>query len=125
MAKSIVEKGEFSISESPDSIRGMDGRSYSLSGLGWPILAIPFYFAGLVLWYNYYRFGSIFETGFQLLAAKTGIDFFSGTLFLTGLRGLLTSSGKGFFYCSPIAIFFLLLYLSIRSIVGQPSALFY
>jgi|RifCSP13_3_1023840.scaffolds.fasta_scaffold11849_2 hypothetical protein len=63
-------------------------------------------FAGLVLWYNYYRFGSIFETGFQLLAAKTGIDFFSGTPFFTGLRGFLTSPGKGFFYYSPIAVFF-------------------
>jgi hypothetical protein len=63
-------------------------------------------FAGLVLWYNYYRFGSIFETGFQMLAAKTGLDFFSGTPFLTGLRGFLTSPGKGFFYYSPIAIFF-------------------
>src|SRR4030067_2696375 len=63
-------------------------------------------FIGLVLWYNYYRFGSIFETGFQLLAAKTGLDFFSGTPFLTGLMGFLTSPGKGFFYYSPIAIFF-------------------
>src|SRR3989337_3370611 len=62
--------------------------------------------AGLVLWYNYYRFGSIYETGFQLLAAKTGLDFFSGTTFLTGLKGFLASPGKGFFYYSPIAIFF-------------------
>src|SRR3990170_1981025 len=62
--------------------------------------------AGLVLWYNYYRFGSIYETGFQLLAVKTGLDFFSGTIFLTGLKGFLTSPGKGFFYYSPIAIFF-------------------
>jgi hypothetical protein len=68
------------------------------------LVLIPF--AGLVLWYNYSRFGSIFETGFQLLAAKTGLDFFSGTPFLTGLRGFLTSPGKGFFYYSPIAIFF-------------------
>ena len=63
-------------------------------------------FAGLVLWYNYYRFGSIYETGFQLLAAKTGLDFFSGTIFLTGLKGFLTSPGKGFFYYSPISIIF-------------------
>jgi hypothetical protein len=62
--------------------------------------------AGLVLWYNYYRFGSIYETGFQLLAAKTGLDFFSGTTFVTGLKGFLVSPGKGFFYYSPIAIFF-------------------
>jgi len=62
--------------------------------------------AGLVLWYNYHRFGSIHETGFQLLAAKTGLDFFSGTTFVTGLKGFLVSPGKGFFYYSPIAIFF-------------------
>ena len=256
VAKSIVEKWELSIPESAYSIRGMDGKAYSLYGLGWPILAIPFYtvgkfvgghpedlllllnplvgaatvtliflfsvalgyskrpslvvsmfygfgtfawpmakhpfdhvvetlfallsvyfmylhaakhaiirlifsalcfgiaintrvvdilalpallvimgagcsansslsensrvffrklvifllvllpFAVLVLWYNYYRFGSVFETGFQLLAARTGLDFFSGTPFLTGLRGFLPSHGKGFFYYSPIAIFF-------------------
>jgi hypothetical protein len=69
-------------------------------------LSVLLPFAVLVLWYNYYRFGSIFETGFQLLAAKTGLDFFSGTPFFTGLRGFLTSPGKGFFYYSPIAIFF-------------------
>jgi hypothetical protein len=63
-------------------------------------------FAGSTLWYNYYRFGSAFETGFQLFAAKTGIDFFSGTTILTGLMGFLASPGKGFFYYSPIAIFF-------------------
>ena len=63
-------------------------------------------FAGLVLWYNLYRFGSIYETGFQLLAVKSGLDFFSGTPFLTGLNGFLVSPGKGFFYYSPIAIFF-------------------
>jgi len=69
-------------------------------------LSVLLPFAALVLWYNYYRFGSIFETGFQLLAAKTGVDFFSGTPLLTGLRGFLTSPGKGFFYYSPIAVFF-------------------
>ena len=63
-------------------------------------------FAGLVLWYNYHRFGSIFETGFQLLAARTGLDFFSGTPLLIGLKGFLASPGKGFFYYSPIAVFF-------------------
>jgi 4-amino-4-deoxy-L-arabinose transferase-like glycosyltransferase len=256
VAKSIVEKGDLSVPESTISIRGLDGRSYSLYGLGWSILAVPFYmggkffgrnpenlilllnplvgaatvtlvflfsialgyssrsslvvaifyglgtfawpmakhpfdhivetffvllsvyfmylhtsknaiihiilsalcigfaintrlvsilvlpallvlmgtgrgvswrsvdknkiffrkivifmsvflpFAGLVLFYNYYRFGSIFETGFQLLAVKTGLDFFSGTPFLTGFSGFLMSPGKGFFYYSPIAILF-------------------
>ncbi|OGH05897.1 MAG: hypothetical protein A2W22_02540 [Candidatus Levybacteria bacterium RBG_16_35_11] len=63
-------------------------------------------FIGLSLWYNYYRFGSIFETGYQLIAVRTGIDFFSGTPFLTGLSGFLISPGKGFFYYSPVAILF-------------------
>jgi len=61
-------------------------------------------FACLALWYNYYRFGSVFETGYSLIAMKTGLDFFSGTPLLTGLSGLLLSPGKGFFYYSPIAI---------------------
>jgi hypothetical protein len=63
-------------------------------------------FLGLSLWYNYYRFGSIFETGYQLIAARTGIDFFTGTPLLKGLSGFLISPGKGFFYYSPIAILF-------------------
>src|SRR3990172_5851758 len=46
VAKSIVEKGELSIPESAYSIRGMDGRDYSLYGLVWPILVIPFYMVG-------------------------------------------------------------------------------
>src|SRR4030066_258570 len=46
VAKSIVEKWELSIPESAYSIRGMDGKAYSLYGLGWPILAIPFYTVG-------------------------------------------------------------------------------
>jgi hypothetical protein len=69
-------------------------------------LSVLLPFALLVLWYNYYRFGSTLETGFQLLSTKTGLAFFSGTNFLTGLSGFLTSPGKGFFYYSPIAIFF-------------------
>jgi len=63
-------------------------------------------FIGIILWYNYYRFGSIYETGFQLIATKTGIDFFSGTSFLTGLHGFLLSPGKGIFYYSPVALLF-------------------
>src|SRR4030065_29055 len=46
LAKSIIEKGELSIPESAYSIRGMDGRAYSLYGLVWPILAVPFYTIG-------------------------------------------------------------------------------
>lgn len=63
-------------------------------------------FIGLILWYNYYRFGSIFETGFGLMAKHLGVDFFTGTPLLTGLCGFLASPGQGFFYYSPIAILF-------------------
>ncbi len=56
------------------------------------------------LWYNYYRFGSIYESGYSLMAYRLGVDFFSGTPLLTGLKGFLISPGKGFFYYSPVAI---------------------
>jgi len=61
---------------------------------------------GLNLWYNYYRYGSVFETAYQLIAKLTGIDFFSGTPLLTGLSGFLISPGKGFFFYSPVALLF-------------------
>jgi hypothetical protein len=73
-------------------------------------------FLGLNLWYNYYRFGSIFDTGYTLLSARTGIDYFRGTSLLTGLSGFLISPGKGFFYYSPIAIFF---FFSIKSFLKR------
>jgi hypothetical protein len=57
-------------------------------------------------WYNHYRFGSFFETGYALIASRTGINFFSGTPLFTGLSGLIASPGKGFFFYSPIAILF-------------------
>jgi hypothetical protein len=74
------------------------------------IVLLPF--AGIIMWYNYHRFGSFFETGFQLFSTRTGLDFFSGTPFLIGMKGFLTSPGKGFFYYSPIAIFFFLAIIS-------------
>lgn len=58
------------------------------------------------MWYNYYRFGSILESGPALMGARTGVDFFTGTPFLTGLAGFLTSPGKGLFFYSPIALLF-------------------
>jgi hypothetical protein len=67
---------------------------------------VLFPFAILILWYNHYRFGSVYETGYQLMAVKSGLTYFSGTWILTGLRGLLISPGKGFFYYSPVAILF-------------------
>lgn len=69
-------------------------------------------FAGISLLYNHYRFGSIFETGYSLIASRLGLDFFSGTSLLTGLSGFLVSPGKGFFFYSPVAILF---FFSIKS----------
>jgi hypothetical protein len=73
------------------------------------IALLPFII--LIFWYNHYRFGSLFETGHALMAARFGVDFFSGTPLLTGIRGLLASPGKGFFYYSPVTILF---FFSIR-----------
>jgi hypothetical protein len=69
-------------------------------------------FIALVLWYNYYRFGSLFETGFSLMASRAGLDFFTGTPLLRGLEGFLVSPGKGFFYYSPVTLLF---FFSLRS----------
>lgn len=66
----------------------------------------------ILLWYNDYRFGTPFETGYSLIAGSLGMDFFTGTSLVTGLVGLLASPGKGYFYYSPIAVLF---FFSIRS----------
>ncbi len=73
-------------------------------------------FVALILWYNYHRFGSVFETGHALMAARLELDFFTGTPLLTGLSGFLTSPGKGFFYYSPAAILF---FFSIKSFIRR------
>lgn len=77
-------------------------------------------FIGLSLWYNYYRFGSIFETGYSLMATRAGINFFTGTSLLTGISGFLISPAKGFFYYSPVAILF---FFSIRSFIKKHHGL--
>lgn len=77
-------------------------------------------FALIQLWYNYVRFGSIFETGITLMARRAGIDFFTGTPFITGITGFLVSPGKGFFYYSPISI---LIFFSIRSFCKKNKGL--
>lgn len=74
------------------------------------IVLIPFIV--LIFWYNHYRFGSLFESGYALMAARLGVDYFSGTSLLAGIRGFLASPGKGFFYYSPITVLF---FFSIRS----------
>lgn len=73
-------------------------------------------FASISLWYNHYRFGSVFETGYSLIAARTGLDFFTGTSLLTGLIGFLFSPGKGFFFYSPITILF---FICIRAFIRK------
>jgi hypothetical protein len=74
------------------------------------IALVPF--VVLIFWYNHYRFGSLFETGHALMAARLGVDFFSGTSLFTGIQGFLASPGKGFFYYSPVTVLF---FFSIRS----------
>jgi 4-amino-4-deoxy-L-arabinose transferase-like glycosyltransferase len=82
------------------------------------IAFIPFLL--ITFWYNYYRFGSVFESGFSLMAERTNIDFFTGTPLLTGLEGFITSPGKGFFYYSPVALLF---FFSIRSFLRRDPGL--
>ena len=59
------------------------------------------------LYYNYVRFGDVFETGYSKAFNQLGIDTFSTPLHV-GLCGLILSPGKGFFLYSPIAILFIL-----------------
>ena len=73
-------------------------------------------FICIFFWYNYCRFGSVFETGYSLKAERLGIDFFTGTPLLTGLGGFLISPGKGFFYYSPVALLF---FFSIKSFIKK------
>jgi hypothetical protein len=73
-------------------------------------------FVSLFFWYNYYRFGNVFETGYTLIAARTGVDYFSNTPLLTGLSGLFISPGKGFFYYTPVAILF---FFSVKAFVKK------
>lgn len=81
------------------------------------LLLIGFFpFAGISLWYNHYRFGSVLETGYSLIAARTGLDFFTGTSLMTGITGFLFSPGKGFFFYSPIVI---LSFLSVGTFVRK------
>lgn len=64
-------------------------------------------FGMFFLYYNYVRFGNVFETGYSKIFNQWGIDAF-GTPLHVGLCGLIISPGKGFFLYSPIAILFLL-----------------
>jgi len=77
-------------------------------------------FVIIQLWYNFARFGSIFETGMTLMAQKAGIDFFTGTRLFTGLSGFLISPGKGFFFYSPIAV---LIFFSLKGFYKRQRGL--
>lgn len=77
-------------------------------------------FVLIQLWYNYARFGSILETGITLMFQRAGLDFFTGTPFITGASGFLISPGKGFFYYSPISI---LIFLSIQGFYKRNKGL--
>ena len=85
-------------------------RKIAKAGVLFSLAFLPF--ALINLWYNYYRFGSIFESGYTLMAARSGVSYFSNTSILEGLKGFLISPGKGFFYYSPVAILF---FFTIRS----------
>lgn len=68
----------------------------------WGFSILPFLAA--VFWYNYYRFGSVMETGHT---ADASFGWFFSTPMTVGLRGLLLSPGKSFFLYSPITILFI------------------
>jgi hypothetical protein len=87
-------------------------------GIFYFVALVPFLF--IFLWYNHYRFGSVFEAGYFLKAERLGIDFFTGTPLFTGLGGLIIGSGKGFFYYSPVALLF---FFSIKSFLKKYHAI--
>jgi hypothetical protein len=62
--------------------------------------------AALILWYNDYRFGSIFESGYRLYAKLAGYQLFSLTYLGDGLSGFLVSPNKCYFLYSPVALLF-------------------
>jgi hypothetical protein len=58
VAKSIVERIDLSIPEGSEGVTGIDGKTYSLYGLGWPILAVPLYMIGK--FFGHYSFTNVF-----------------------------------------------------------------
>ncbi len=76
-----------------------DLKRFILSGIYFTIgLAI---FGCLLLYYNYARFGNIFETG------RSAVPLFHYAIYtnpLPGLYGLLVGAGKGIFIYSPIVL---------------------
>lgn len=65
--------------------------------------------AGTLLAYNQLRFGDFFATGYMMPDNREGVYKFSVSV-LTGLHGLLFSSGKGVFFYTPLLIPALILF---------------
>lgn len=63
-------------------------------------------FGVFYLYYNYVRFGDVFESGYSKIFNQWGVEPF-GTPLHIGLYGLMLSPGKGFFLYSPIAVLFI------------------
>jgi len=57
--------------------------------------------AAVVLGYNYLRYGGFFETGYLSITDRDSTHGFNVSL-LTGLHGLLFSSGKGLVFYTPL-----------------------
>jgi hypothetical protein len=74
-------------------------------------------FSAVSLWYNYARFGHVFEAGYA--GERDGLGGGFTTPLLTGLFGLALSPGKGFFFYNPVAILGL---LGLRSFLRRHSA---
>lgn len=68
----------------------------AVTGVAVPLVAV----AALQLWYDAYRYGSVFETGFSQQARGRGFD----TPMLEGLDLLLRSPGRGFFFYTPVLL---------------------
>lgn len=57
-----------------------------------------------ILWYNYFRFGSIFETGYQRVWGQDFTAIFFTNPVLNGIYGLMFSPGKGLLFYTPVLI---------------------
>jgi len=81
----------------------------SRSSLFEPILAlcIPLvFFGGLAAWYNFARYGNPFLTGYHLVDFSRigGFFHFSPIRILSGVYGLLLSSGRGLILFTPVTL---------------------
>lgn len=100
--------------------------SQAWSGALISILVPLILFACLTAWYNYARFGGILKTGYHLVDFDRLGGFFTFTPFqiLTGLYGLLLSSGRGLFLFLPVSV---LSVAALRRFAGafRPEALLF